>query len=141
MGSRGRKAAVDLELIDPRKIEILDRPKPPHELNDEEAEVWHSTVMSEAADKFPVSTHPLLVQFCRHVVQARRVAEMLEANIDQPDFELKDWKSLLIMQNKQSSIIAALAVKMKISQSATVNHRGNKKRTLTRKPWQTEDED
>ncbi len=40
---------------------------------------------------------------------------------------LQDYDKILHMQDRESRAIAMLATKMRISQQATTNHRGNKK--------------
>ena len=79
---------------------------------------------------------PLLTQYCREVVQARRVAELIERATSDPELSIKDYDRLLKMQARQSATIRSLATTMRISQQATTNHRGNKKITSARKPWE-----
>ena len=140
MGKRGPKSAASLEIAGPytaaHKIEIVKRLRPPHELNDEETEVWAAVTSSEAADWFSPSTAPLLAQYCRHVVQARRVAELIEKATSDPELSIQDYDRLLHMQERESRAVASLATKMRISQQATTNHRGNKNPAQVRKPWE-----
>jgi cell division protein ZapA (FtsZ GTPase activity inhibitor) len=81
-------------------------------------------------------------------VAARRVAEMiatLEAEIGAKSAEqserlatmlsaVKAFDRLQKMQEREGRAIASLATKMRISQQATTNHRGNK--IESRKPWE-----
>jgi hypothetical protein len=46
-------------------------------LTDEQATEWWAVVNRLPADWFPRETHALLIQYCRHVVSARRVAQLL----------------------------------------------------------------
>lgn len=124
-------------------IQTMERQRPPHDLSDEEVVVWAAVVESEPADWFSPSTAPLLTEYCRHVVAARRVAELIEratSHIDpdtkEPTLSIKDYDRLLKMQRGESAAIASLATKMRISQQSTTNHRGNKKPTAIRKPWE-----
>lgn len=135
MGARGRKSAASL-LIAPRPVEIVERQRPPADLTDEEVEVWAAVVHSEPADWFSPSTVPLLAQYSRHVVSAKRIAELIERATSDPELSVKDYDRLLLMQERESRTIAMLATKMRISQQATTNHRGNKKPTAARKPWE-----
>lgn len=117
-------------------VETIERPRCPHDLNDEEAEVWFAVVNRLPADWFPAETHPLLVQYCRTTVQARRVAEMIEKATSDPELTMSAYDRLLRMQARQSSALALLATKMRISQQSTTNHRGNKKQVAPdKKPW------
>lgn len=140
---RGRPSAASLEIAT-RPLETVPRLTAPHELNDEETEVWFAVVNSQAADWFDAATAPMLTQYCRHVVQARRVAELIEkatSDIDpetkKPTLSVVDYDRLLKMQQRESAIIKTLATSMRISQQATTNHRGNRKPKPSRKPWES----
>ncbi|SFQ82354.1 hypothetical protein [Nitratireductor indicus] len=135
MAKRGRPSAASMEIAVER-IETIERQRAPHELNDEETEVWAAVVNSRPADWFSSDTAPLLTQYCREVIQARRVAEMIERATSDPELSIKDYDRLLKMQARQSATIRSLATTMRISQQATTNHRGNKKITSARKPWE-----
>jgi hypothetical protein len=135
MGTRGRKSAASLQIL-AAPIEIVERQRAPHDLTDEETEVWAAVVGTEPADWFSPSTVPLLAQYCRAVIQARRVAELIEKATADPNLDIKDYDRLLTMQARCSSEIAMLATKMRISQQSTTNHRGNKKPSAARKPWE-----
>lgn len=137
MGTRGRKSAASLAVLSgPSKLEIVDRLKPPHDLTDEEVEVWVGVTSAEAADWFTAATAPLLSQYCRHVVRARHVAEWIEAATGSKELSIEDYDRLLKMQARESGVLATLATKMRISQQSTTNHRGNKKPSAVRRPWE-----
>lgn len=136
MSKRGRKSQAALEVVSAKPVEAVERPLAPHDLTDEETEVWAAVVDSMPADWFTPATVPLLAQYCRHVVQAKRIAEMIERATSDPDLAIKDWDRLLKMQERESRTISSLAVKMRISQSATRNDRGNRNTRPTRKPWE-----
>ena len=65
MKKRGPKSASEREmnLPDPRVIEVTSRPDAPYDLTDEQSKVWWSVVDRLPADWFPRETHPLLSQF------------------------------------------------------------------------------
>lgn len=135
---RGRKSGASLAIASPiDAIQIIDRQKAPHELTDEEVEVWVSVTSSEAADWFTPGNTPLLTQYCRHVVRARHLAEMIDRATSSKDLEIADYDRLLKMQERESRAISTLATKMRISQQSLTNHRGNKKPSALRKPWET----
>lgn len=144
MKQRGRKSATALEIVSASDVlDRVERQRPPHDLSDEEVEVWAAVVAAEPADWFSPSTVPLLANFCRHTIAARRVAELIEratGDIDpktkQPTLSIGDYDRLLKMQDRESRALATLATKMRISQQSTTNHRGNKKPSATRKPWE-----
>lgn len=131
---RGRYSAAALAVVTPAGVQ--EREKPPHDLTDEECEVWHAVVSAEPADQFSASTAPLLAQYCRHVISGKRVAELIERATGDPKLSITDYDKLLHMQERESRTIALLATKMRISQQSTINHRGNKKPTLARKLWE-----
>ena len=135
MGARGRKSSGDLMLA-PSPVEVTERQRAPHDLSDEECEVWSAVVASEPANWFTISTRPLLAQFCRHTIQARRVAELLERALSDKNLSISDYNKLLTMQDRESRAIATLGTKMRINQQSTLNHRGHMRQTLVRKPWE-----
>ena len=137
MGMRGRNSSGEIALIGPAELELVPRQKPPRELTDEEVRVWRAVVSSEPADWFSPSTSPLLAQYCRHVVHTKRIAEMIERATGDPNLAVTDYERLLKMQQRESQTVAMLASKMRISQQATINQRGNKKPGgAPRKPWE-----
>lgn len=113
----------------------VTRQKPPHDLTDEEVEVWHAVVNAEPADWFSPSTVPLLAQYCRHVISAKRIAELIERATGDAQLSVQDYDRLLHMQARESGVISTLSTKMRIAQQSTTNHRGNKKTTTARKLW------
>ena len=135
MGDRGRKSAAALS-VRPPSAEVMERPAPPHDLLDEHVEIWRGVVDALPADWFTADNIPLLSQYCRHVVDARRVSELIELATGDPDLCVKDYERLLKMQQRESQIIATLATKMRVSQQSTTNHRGNKEKPKARKPWE-----
>lgn len=136
MGKRGRKSAASLLIAGPKPVEIVERQKAPHDLTDEECEIWVAVVSAEPADWFSPSTAPILAQYCRHVVHARRIAELLERATSDRDLTVTDYDRLLKMQERESRAIASLATKMRVTQQSTTNHRGNKRPNVSRKPWE-----
>jgi hypothetical protein len=135
MAQRGRKPAAALALLEQAAVETQPRLLAPHDLTDEEVEVWRSVVDAYPADWFSGATIPLLTQYCRHAVQARRIAQLIEKATSDPHLKIEDWRNLLKMQKQESDALCALATKMRITQQATINHRGNKK-TIASKPWE-----
>lgn len=131
---RGRVSAADLAIVPMTPLGAVERQKPPHDLTDEEVEVWQGVVNAEPADWFSPSTVPLLTQYCRHVVAARQIGELKERATAEMDLPTLD--KLLQMQARESAAIALLATKMRIAQQSTTNHRGNKKPTPARKLWE-----
>ena len=118
MGSRGRKSSASLT-VSSGGIEAVRRPIPPDELNDEESAEWRAIVARMPADWFARETFPLLVQYCWHVVSARRIRQLLEAIEAEKGFDSTGWHDALKMQQRESAIICSLATKMRISQQSS----------------------
>jgi hypothetical protein len=106
-------------------------------LNDEETEVWAAVVSTQEPDWFNPANAPLLAQYCRHVIAAKRIAEMAERHSG----DLGAYLELLKAQRAETSAIKAMAAAMRISQQSTRTHRGNA-RTISqiRVPWQKADQ-
>lgn len=131
---RGRPSTAELAVV---PAEVIDRIHPPAELNDEETEVWAAVVSAQPANWFTPANVPLLVQYCRHVVQAKRVAWLIERWSGKDDPELLGaYLELLKAQRAETSAIKAMAASMRIAQQSTTTHRGNPKNgpTIT-PPW------
>jgi hypothetical protein len=133
---RGRKPA-SLALLERPAVETQSRMLAPHDLTDEEVEIWRSVVDAFPADWFSGATVPLLTQYCRHAVQARRIAQLIEKATSDPTLKIEDWNNLLRMQKHESDALCALATKMRITQQSIINHRGHNKKALTFKTWET----
>src|SRR4051812_40805502 len=93
---RGRKSAESLAIIEaPAPIATVTRQQPPHDLSDEECEVWVSVVNDVPADWFSPSTVPLLAQYCRHVVHSGRIAGLIERAMGGPKIRVSQYDMLL----------------------------------------------
>lgn len=134
MGSRGRASSAALALSSPSPIEVVERQRPPHDLTDEEVEVWAAVVGAEPAEWFTPSTAPLLAQYCRHVVHAKRVAELIERATSDPDLPIELYERLLKMQARESNTVAMLATKMRLAQQSTYD-KSKRKPLALNKPW------
>src|SRR4051812_32158172 len=75
-GQRGRRSAGSLTVVP--LGEVVPRQRAPAELTRDEVRVWDGIVAAEPADWFSGSTRPILAQYCRHIIAARRVAGMIE---------------------------------------------------------------
>ncbi len=134
MKKPGRKSDAALQI--PAPVEVIPRQQAPHDLTAEETEVWLAVVNSLPADWLSPPAVPVLKQYCRHAIHAQRVAELIQCKTDDPDLPLDDYDQLLKMQERESRAIASLATKLRLTQQATTNHRGNKKPgATTGAPW------
>lgn len=83
-------------------------------LNEHESEVYQRIVASRPAGWFQPEIEPLLMQYCRHVVQARKVAELAGRASEVEDLSVKDYDLILSMQERESRVILSLAAKLRI---------------------------
>lgn len=139
MKQRGRKSVSALSV--PGAVALIERPEAPLDLTPEETDVWNATVEALPADWFQRETHPLLVQWCRHTVSARRVAQMIDAACSRDEVDVAEMRDLLAMQAKETAALKALAASMRISQQASYSARGaggeKSRRTTVKRPWES----
>lgn len=142
MGQRGPKSGAELATITGSGIAVTRRPAPPVDLSPEGAELWQAIVNANPADLFTPGSAPLLVQLCRHVIAARRVAGWL-ARIEASEEALDEalWFKLLDRQDRESKAIAALATRLRLTPQSRYTPHGAAaagKRTRTGlAPWET----
>jgi hypothetical protein len=136
MTKRGRKSAASQALAPVKPVDQIPRPAPPDQLTDEEAEEWCAVVDRMPADWFARETHALLVQYCRHVIAARRIAQFIAHLQQEEELDVKGWADALKMQARESQIIATLATKMRISQQSTYDKSRKKGDGGKKKPWE-----
>ena len=144
MGSRGRKSTAEMEVATQvAPISTENRLQPPLHLTDAERVVWFEVVNDQPADAFMVTHAPLLELYCRHVVNARVIADEI-TNFDRAwladDDGLKRYDRLLAMAERESRAASSLATRLRITRQA-VDHpttvaRGLKNKGKARKPWQ-----
>jgi hypothetical protein len=96
-------------LPDVTTIETCSRPDAPYDLGDEAAAEWWAVVNRLPADWFPRETHALLGQYCRHVVAARRIAQLITAIEKARKLDIGEYDRLLRMQERESRIVAYMA--------------------------------
>jgi hypothetical protein len=139
MGKRGRKSAAELAIAP--LIEIEPRPVAPSELTDEESEIWEGIVARMPAAWFTKETHPLLVQLCRHIIAARRLAQLYHrATHGDEDFEVLYYIKLVRALVGQTAIIASISTKMRLTQQSSYTDKaaGTAKRNMPDgpAPWE-----
>lgn len=135
MGTRGPRSSASLSVISSSGIEAVERPRAPKELTDEQSFEWTAIVNRMPADWFPRETHGMLAQYCRHVISARRVAQLLADCETSEDFDVENYDRLLKMQEREGRALSSLATRMRLSQQTTYD-KSKKKPGQTRKPWE-----
>jgi hypothetical protein len=136
MGTRGRTSAASLSVISSPRVETVRRAEPPTELTDEQASEWIAIVTRLPADWFPRETYGMLAQYCRHVVSARRVAQLIAECEASDSFDVEDYDRLLKMQEREGRALSSLATRMRLSQQTTYD-KSKKKPGPSRKPWES----
>lgn len=142
MAQRGRKSAASMAVAAVAAVTTEKRLNPPLHMSDAERNVWLEVVNDQPASAFTPTHSPLLVQYCRHVVQASIIADEL-ANFDRSwmadDDGLKRYDRLLAMQEREGRAASSLATRLRITRQAvdnTVVARALVKTSKIRKPWE-----
>lgn len=132
-----KEVEQELKTMTVGPIEIIDRPNPPIDFDDREAAIWASIVNSMPADWFNIGSIPLLTQYVRHTVASQNLAQLI-ANItsNSDEINIKSYITLLRAQKEESGILSSLATKLRISNQALINKRGNHKEIGKSKPWE-----
>lgn len=143
MAQRGRKSAASLTvagLVAPVKTE--NRIKPPATLGDADRAVWLEVVNDQPANAFTPTHIPLLEMYCRHVIQARLIADEL-MNFERAwlasDDGLRRYDVLLKLQERESRAASSLATRLRITRQAVDQQtiaRGINNKVTARKPWE-----
>lgn len=133
MGTRGRRSIAALSVAGP--VDVTPRPDAPYDLTDEQADEWRAVVNRMPADWFQRETWPLLSQYCRHVVAARRLAQLVHAHETGSEFDVGAYDKLLKMQEREGRAISSLATRMRLTQHSTYDPK-KKKPVEAKRPWE-----
>lgn len=143
MAARGRKSAASLSII---QGSADQRPAPMAGLTEEESEVWEQTVSHEPADVFGTAAlQQMLKDYCRHVVAADRLGNVIEGHMANPDAEngisLKELDCLLKMRDRETKAAADKATKLRLTNQSRYTPKAAataaKNAGAARKPWQS----
>lgn len=141
MIQRGRKGMGALAAPAGGATTLLERPDAPLDLTPEQSDVWRATVDGLPADWFPRETWPLLSQYCRHTIDARRVAQLIDQECAKADMDVKAYADLLTMQRQETAALKAMAAAMRLAQQSSRDNgtaaTAKKGRTVKR-PWESE---
>lgn len=119
MSQRGRKSAAALSVVTEKPVSYLERPEPPADLTAEQAEEWICVTDGLPAEWFSSVTHGLLTQYCRHVVAARKVSQLIAGAEAEKELIIEDYDRLLKMQEREGRALSSLATRMRITQQST----------------------
>lgn len=142
MGARGKQSAAAVRetavaALMP-DVSVVHRPDAPYDLTDEQAIEWRAIVNRMPADWFPRETHGLLAQYCRHVVAARRTAQLVERCEQAENLDVDQYDKLLKIQEREGRAISSLATRMRLTQQTTLDKTKKKgKAGLMAPPWES----
>lgn len=136
-----RKSAASLEVARPA-IGVSERLSPPLHLSEAERSVWLQCVNDQPADAFTQVHAPLLELYCRHVVNARVIADEV-AQFNRAwladDDGLKRFDRLLAMAEREGRAASSLATRLRITRQA-LDHATVARKVVamprTSKPWE-----
>ncbi|PHP88271.1 hypothetical protein CFB52_012205 [Burkholderia sp. AU18528] len=143
MAQRGRKSAASIVTATAAPVAAEQRLAAPLHLSDGESTVWTEVVNDQPASAFTATHAPLLEMYCRHVTNARVLAEEV-LNFERAwladDDGLKRYDRLLAMSERESRAASSLATRLRITRQA-VEHPTTVGRSLAnqkkaRKPWE-----
>ena len=141
MGQRGRTSGAALSVVAGTAID--GRPPAPSDLTSEQREVWDRTVGSEPADFFRSATsQQLLIEYCRHVITAGKLAKMINVIEDMDVLSPQDcaaYESLIKLRDRETKAIGDKATKLRLTNQSryTPQAAGTaaKRNATDRKPW------
>ena len=142
MRQRGRQSLAAITAPATGGVTLLERPAAPLDLTPEETDEWVAVVDAMPADWFPRETHALLRQYVRHTVSARRVAQMIDAEMSRDPLDVGSLDKMLQMQARETSALKAMAAAMRLAQQSTRTDgsAGTAKRNgrSVARPWESE---
>lgn len=136
MKQRGRKSG--LSIVEKSAVSALERPDAPEFLTSDEANEWCRVVNSLPAEWFADYSTASLVQYCKHVVNAGRVASLIEdvCSSEAETLDIREYDKLLAMQERESRILLSLMTKMRMTQQSTYSDKKSPDTNVKRgRPW------
>ena len=142
MAQRGRKSAASLMVALASPVTATQRLAPPAHISEAERAVWVEVVNDQPAEAFSLTHAPLLELYCRHITNARVIADEL-MNFNRAwiadDEGLKRYDRLLAMNEREGRAASSLATRLRITRQAVENP-ATVGRSLAkpkdRKPWE-----
>lgn len=142
MAQRGRKSAASMAVGVVAPVGVENRLAPPAHITDAERDVWVSVIADQPASAFTPTHAPLLEMYCRHVIQARLIADEI-LNFDRAwladDEGLRRYDRLLAMQEREGRAASSLATRLRLTRQAIDQQtiaRALIKQPKARKPWE-----
>jgi len=142
MAPRGRKSAASKEV---KSAQLPgQRPAPPDDLTEFQAEEWRAIVGRLPSDWFSRETHGLLIQYVRHAENAAKLSTVLNA-FPLEDINTEDgaerFDKLTKMFEREGRAMSSLATRMRLTQQSrynalNANTASKKSGANTKKPWE-----
>lgn len=120
MAKRGRRSAADTAVV--IRGTFGQRPEPPPELTERQAEIWRETAASEHSDFFSTAAlRGLLVDYCCHREAAENISRVIntfKAEWLKSDEGARRYHSLLKMRDLETRGAAGIATKLRLTNQA-----------------------
>ena len=121
--SRGAKASREVfTVVTPGNVEVVRRVRAPLELTDEQAAEFQRTVSVMPAEWFCPGNTALLAQLSRHVIMARRIAQMIQRAILAAEDDTVEGRAAVFelekMQLRESAMISRLMTQLRLTPQA-----------------------
>ena len=121
---------------------LVRHPAPPLDLTPEQSDVWQQVVAALPAGWFPRETWPLLSQYCRHTIDARRIGQLIDQKCAKPDLDVGAYGELLQMQRQETGALKVLAASMRLAQQSARTDgaaaTAKKGARTVKRPWEAE---
>jgi hypothetical protein len=124
-----------LSVVSEDNVEVMRRVRVPNVLTDEQAAEFRFAVDSMPAEWFCPGNTALLCQYARHVVMAKRIAQLIEKAALDPD-GAKQLKELILAQERETSIICRLMTLLRLTPQSVQPSRSSARLThQAESPW------
>ena len=127
---------------------VIERPEAPDHLTDKQKAVWKTIVDRLPPDWFPAETHDLLALYCEHAVSVSKLGEIVNeyetydaSQLTDPE-TAKNYKMALTMRKNESTSLASLGTKLRITLQATRSPSKSKEvgNIAAKLPWENNKE-
>lgn len=125
-----------LEVVTPDTVEVVRRIRPPLELTEEQTGEFNRLVSQMPAEHFFPGCLALVTQLSRHVIMARRLAQLIERAIEDPASTPHRIEQLRVAQHSESSLICRIMTQLRLTpQSVTPSRTTTSKVHEAQNPW------
>ena len=137
--TRGRKSEASTSVV-PVSIsddgDVIQRPEPPGELTEQEADEWRTICNAVPADYFPPATWHIVASLCRHRVIERRLHELIEREASKrKGFDSREFRALCREHRAETSAVLSCLRSLRLTHLSTYEHDRRPLPEATPKPW------